>query len=441
LAQQGRYEESLEAFGKAVRPAGADSPEGPMHVLFIHPNFPAQFGHIAHHLARELRWPTTFLTSIDTRHLNMPFSHLNYKVHDGPQPKAFFNPDSLQALFDHALAVYRGMRSLPQFKPDLVVGHMSYGTMLYLRNLYDCPFVGYYELLPPPFWGEGLVLRKEFPPPEGIRLFNATFHTLTYLHLHACDAGYTPTHFQLGSAPAELRHKLRVIFDGVDTEFFQPRPKPDTFRGLSIPKGQRVVTYVSRGLESARGFDVFMKMAKRVYQQFSDVVFLIAGEERSNYGHELHHIGNQTFKQWVLKQDDYDLSKFQFLGRIPPTDLAALYNLSDLHVYLTVPYVLSWSLIQAMSSGCTVLGSATAPLQEAIDDGVHGLLAGFDDVGALAERALAVLRDPGQFRHLGEAARRRVLERYEQNRCIGQLVEFFQEFEGKKGSSGSVDRP
>jgi glycosyltransferase involved in cell wall biosynthesis len=404
-----------------------------MHVLFIHPNFPGQFGHIAEHLARNLGWQATCLTSIDTTHLKLPFNHLNYKLHDGPQPKVFYNPDSLQGLFDHLAAVYRGMRSLPQFKPDLVVGHMSYGTMLYLRNLYNCPFVGYYELLPPPFWTDGLVLRKEFPPPEQVRLFNATYHTLTYLHLHACDAGYTPTHFQLGTAPAELRYKLRVIFDGVDAELFQPRPKPATFRGMTFPPGTRVVTYVSRGLESARGFDIFMKVAKRIYQQFSDVVFLIAGDERSNYGHELHHIGNQTFKQYVLSRDDYDLSKFRFMGLIPTPELAALYNLSDLHVYLTVPYVLSWSMIQAMSAGCTILGSATVPVQEAIDDGVHGLLAGFDDVEALADKALAVLRDPGAYRHLGAAARQRVLDRYEKAKCIGRLVEFFQEVGGRRG--------
>src|SRR5919201_1500295 len=120
-----------------------------MRVLFIHPNFPAQFGHIANYLTVVRKWKCTF-----------------------------------QTLFDHMTAIYEGMRGLKNFKPDLVVGHMSYGTMLYLRNLYDCPFVGYFELLPPPFWGPGLVLRKEFPPPEGVRLFNATYHACTYLHLH-----------------------------------------------------------------------------------------------------------------------------------------------------------------------------------------------------------------------------------------------------------------
>jgi glycosyltransferase involved in cell wall biosynthesis len=406
--------------------------------MFIHPNFPAQFGHIAQYLATELHWRCTFVTSIDTTHLQLPFVHVNYKVHEGPQPKVFYNPGTLQELLDHMAAIYKGLRNTPSLRPDLVVGHMSYGTMLYLRNLYPCPFVGYYELLPPPFWGDGLVLRKEYPPPEGIRLFNATYHALTYLHLHAVDAAYTPTQYQLTTAPPEMRHKIRVIFDGVNTDFFQrrPLPRPFEFRGRAIGPNTRVVTYVSRGLESIRGFDVFMKVAKRIYQEIHDVVFLVAGDERTNYGHEAFYLGGQSFKQYVLSQDHYDLDKFAFLGLIPTTDLVTLYNLSDLHIYLTVPYVLSWSLVQAMASGCTILGSATSPVQEVIDHGAQGLLADFYDVDALAEEALKVLRDPAQYRPLGEAARQRVLERYELKRCTAELVKLFE----KTAGTSAVDQ-
>src|SRR5262245_11269942 len=127
-----------------------NSQEPRMHVLFIHPNFPAQFGHIANYLTLVRKWRCTFLTSIDTTELKqLPFDHINYKLDPSkPQPKTFYNPGDLQTLFNHLSAIYSGMRGLKNFKPDLVVGHMSYGTMLYLRNLYDCPFVGYYELLP-----------------------------------------------------------------------------------------------------------------------------------------------------------------------------------------------------------------------------------------------------------------------------------------------------
>jgi glycosyltransferase involved in cell wall biosynthesis len=399
-----------------------------MHVLFIHPNFPSQFFPIATHLSRLPGWKATLLTSIDTAHLNLPFDHAAYHLKPGPLPKVFYNPDSLGPLLDHLAAVYQGLKKAPQLQPDLVVGQISYGTWLYLRTLYNCPFIGYYELLPPPFWTDAMILRKEFPPPDHIRLFNATYHTLTYLHLHAMDAGYTPTHYQLGTAPAELRHKLRVIFDGVDAKAFQRHgPRPTEFRGLSIPPDTRVVTYVSRGLESLRGFDIFMKAARLIEKQVPNVLFLIAGIERTNYGHEMHHIDKPSFKQWVLAQDHYDPERYRFLDLIPTTDLVTMLNLSDVHFYLTVPYVLSWSLINAMACECTIVGSATAPVLEALDDGVHGLLADFYDVEGLAERAVRVLRDPQAHRHLGQNARARVLERFEAGRCHRQLVQFFEE--------------
>ncbi len=412
-----------------------------MHVMFIHPNFPAQFGHIAQHLKVHLGWEATCVTSIDTSHLKLPFNHINYRIKtEEPQPKVFYNPSSLQGMLDHLFAIYRGLRGAPQIKPDLVVGHISYGTLLYLRNLYPCPFIGYYELLPPPFWGDGLVLRKEFPPPEKVRLFNATYHALTYLHLHNVDAIYTPTEFQKSTAPKELQYKMRVIFDGVDTDIFKRTEikRPFEFRGITIPKGTRVVTFVSRGLESVRGFDIFMKVAKRIYQQMDNVMFLIAGQPRTFYGHESHYIGEQTFKDYVLSQDDYDLSKFHFLGLIPTGELPTLYSISDLHIYLTVPYVLSWSMVMAMSSGCVILGSDTAPVQEAIDNGKNGILCGFDDVENLTKRALEVLKDPPAFRHLGEGARQRVMERYEKKKCIDQIVGLFKEASGKADALDQV---
>jgi len=316
---------------------------------------------------------------------------------------------------------------------------MSYGTMLYLRTLYDCPFVGYFEYLPPPFWTEALALRPDFPPPEHTRLFNALYHTFTLQHLLACDAAYSPTAFQRGTAPVELQHKIRVIFDGIDCQFFSDRraSRPCQFHGLTIGPETRVLTYASRGLESIRGFDIFMQMADRLLREDPHLLVLIAGDDRTNYGHELHHIQASTFKEHVLKQGSYNLDRIRFLGLIPPAELAQLFALSDLHVYLTVPYTLSWSLVQAMASGCVILGSRTAPVEEALDDGTQGLLADFYDVDALTVLARRVLRDPAAHAPLGRAARQRVLERYEKRRCLAQLIDFFGEVAAGRNSSSA----
>ncbi len=411
-----------------------------MKVLFVHPNFPAQFGHVAQHLTLHHGWKCTCISSVDTTRYQLPFDHGAYNLPGKPVAETFFNPDTPEELKQHMEAVYVGLKGQPQIRPDLVVGHMSYGTMLYLKNLYpEAKFVGYFEILPGDFWTDALSLRKDFPATEAVRIHNATYHFFTHLHLHCCDAGYTPTQYQFSTCPPEYRHKLRVIHDGIDCDFFSrkdvrgstgPGGGPVDFRGLTIRPETRVITYVSRGLESARGFDIFMRMAKKVYQAVPDVLFLVAGGTRTNYGHEGAYLSNTTFKDWVLAQDDYDLSKFAFLGHIPPTDLKTLYDLSDLHVYLTAPYVLSWSLLQAMANGCVVLGSKTAPVEEVIEDNWTGLLADFYDADALAERAVAVLRSPAPYRYLGDSAAEMVRERYEKTKCVNQLVKFFGEVAG-----------
>ncbi len=411
-----------------------------MKLMAVHPNFPAQFGHILHHLTTQLGWECTFVTSVDTTKLALPFNHVNYGVGGKPVADTFFNPDTEEELKEHMKSLYVGLRDSPhQFKPDLVVGHMSYGTMLYLKNLYpEAKFVGYFEILPGDFWTDKLTLRKEFPAAEAVRIFNATYHYFTHLHLNVCDACYTPTQYQYQTCPPEWRHKLRVIHDGIDCDFFSRKdvrgstatPVAVEFRWVTIRPETKVITYVSRGLESARGFDIFMRAAKKVYQAVPDVLFLVVGGTRTNYGHEGAYLSNTTFKDWVLAQDEYDLSKFAFLGHIPPTDLKTLFDLSDLHVYLTAPYVLSWSLLQAMANGCVVLGSKTAPVEEVIEDNWTGLLADFYDADALAERAIAVLRSPAPYRYLGDSAAEMVRERYEKTKCVNQLVKFFGEVVG-----------
>jgi glycosyltransferase involved in cell wall biosynthesis len=186
------------------------------------------------------------------------------------------------------------------------------------------------------------------------------------------------------------------------------------------------VTYVSRGFESMRGFDLFMKAARRIYREFPDVLFVVVGSDRICYGGDSKHIRHATFREHVLAQDDYDLSKFAFTGTVPTSTLVDLLSLSDLHIYLTVPFVLSWSLMNALACGCTVLASDTAPVREMIVDGENGLLVDFFDVDGLARRALEVLRDPSAFRTLGERGAAFIEERYSLRVTLPRMVALFE---------------
>ena len=247
------------------------------------------------------------------------------------------------------------------------------------------------------------------------------------LDLVNCRSGYSPTHFQRDLFPADLRHKIAVVFDGVETDVFHR--SSDVSRHVGdrvIEPSTRVVTYVSRGFESMRGFDIFMKTAKRIYLEYPDVVFLVVGSDRICYGGDAKHIRHKTFREHVLVQDDYDLSKFLFTGMVPPRTLVQILSLSDVHIYLTVPFVLSWSLLNALACGCTVLASDTAPVREVIRDGSNGLLADFFDVDGLADKALAVLKDPPGFRSLGEHGAAMVQERYALDVTLPRLIEWFE---------------
>jgi glycosyltransferase involved in cell wall biosynthesis len=158
------------------------------------------------------------------------------------------------------------------------------------------------------------------------------------------------------------------------------------------------------------------------------VQFFVVGSDRIAYGGDESYIAPfKSFKEWTLRQDEYDMSKFVFTGRLPPPDLGRLLASSDLHIYLTVPFVLSWSMMTAMSCGAVVLGSATSPVKEMIRDGENGLLADFFDEEGMARRAVEVLKDPGKYRSLGHAAERMIEERYSLEQVIPAMVKLYED--------------
>ena len=253
------------------------------------------------------------------------------------------------------------------------------------------------------------------------------------LDLENCTAGYSPTHFQHSFLPETYKPKVRVLHDGVDTSFWRRVPLAERVLGnRKFGPNTRIVTYVSRGFESMRGFDIFMKTAKRICEALPNVVFLVVGSERVCYGGDLKRIQAKSFKEYVLKQDKYDLKRILFLGPVKPNVLAHILNLSDLHIYLTVPFVLSWSMLDAMACGCTMLASNTAPVQEVIQHGQNGLLGEFFDVNKLAATAVEVLKDPAAYRHLGQAAEQTIADKYSLKLILPQITEFYEQVAAKR---------
>lgn len=397
-----------------------------MHVLFVHQNFPAQFGHIAQELVSRHGFQCTFATNRATAEQVGGIRVLQYVPQGGATQKTHYFTRTFENSVAHAHGVFEACRAAGGLRPDLVVGHSGFGSTLFLHELFDCPIVNYFEYFYHPH-NSDMDFREDANPELRDILRSYCRNAMLLLDLQNCQAGYSPTHWQRSRFPAAYRDKIEVIFDGVDRSVWHRHEHlPRQMGPYSVDENTRIVTYVSRGLESMRGFDIFMRVAERIYQQMPNVVFVVVGEDRVAYGGDLRYLGGKTFRQHVLEQHEYDLSKFIFPGRMAPPQLAQLLSLSDLHIYLTVPFVLSWSLFDALSCGCTVVASNTPPVQELVTHEETGLLADFHDVDGLAALALRVLRDVPGHRHLGEAGARLIAEQYDLQLMLPRMLDLYE---------------
>lgn len=396
-----------------------------MHVLFVHQNFPAQFGHVARYLIREHGFRCTFAS-------NRPAGEyegirlIHYDPVGGATEQTHYCVRTFENAVAHTHGVYEALKAQGDLAPDLIVGHSGFGSTLFLRELFDCPIINYCEYFYHPH-GSDLDFRPEFPPTEINVLRSYCRNAMLLLDLENCDAAYSPTRWQRSLIPERYRDKVEVIFDGVDTSvWYRHENLPRQIGGRVLDPETRLVTYVSRGFESMRGFDIFVRTAKRIYEQWPDVVFAVVGSDRVAYGGDQRYIEAESFRAHVLAQDDYDLSKFIFTGLLQPQDLARLLSLGDLHIYLTVPFVLSWSLFNALACGATVVASDTPPVRELIAHEETGLLADFFDVEGLAELSLRVLRDKAAHRHLGQSGQRLIAEQYTMEKTLPRMLALYE---------------
>jgi glycosyltransferase involved in cell wall biosynthesis len=397
-----------------------------MHVLFIHQNYPAQFGHIAGYLAQRHGFRCSFLSQQPSGS-GGDVERVQYHVKGGARAENHYCSRTFENAIWHSHAAYETLEARPDIKPDLVVAHSGFLSTVFLRELYDCAIVNYFEY----YYrtrGADMDFRPDFPYPAINRLRARARNAGLLLDLENCDAAYSPTRWQRSLFPALFQSKIRTIFDGLDTVLWRPLTGvPRRIGDRAIPDDMRVVTYVSRGMESIRGFDVFMQAAKLLCQRRRDVLFFVVGEDRVCYGGDEEFTGKKSFKDWVLARDSYDLSRFVFTGPVPVATLAQLFALSDLHIYLTVPFVLSWSLLNALACGVTVLASNTAPVREVVEHGKNGMLTDFFDVEGLANLASQMLDAPGDYKHLGRAGVEMVRQRYSLDVCLPRMLALYED--------------
>jgi glycosyltransferase involved in cell wall biosynthesis len=376
-------------------------------ILFVHSNFPAQFRDLAETLvARGVRCAAIGAGGAPGV-AGMPLGR--YSLDRGTA--ADILPFAVRAEADliRGSAALRIAKAFKErgFEPAAIVGHPGWGETIFLDEVWpDARQVLFSEFF---YRGRGLDIDFDdefFPTTEDAVLRGKAKNAVMTLALSDADAIVAPTEFQASILPPVFRPRARVIHEGVDVDAITPGPAapfalPD---GRVIAPGTPVITYVNNNMEPMRGLHIFARALPRLMAEVPEAQVLVFGWDNPRpYGGQAPE--GQTWRGLIFDGLALDPTRLHFLGRRPHADLLAAMRLSTAHVYYSYPFVLSWSLVEAMAAGCYVIGSDTAPLHDAIEDGVNGRLLPFFDVEALAQAMIAACRDPQASAALRTAAR------------------------------------
>jgi len=399
-------------------------------ILFVHQNFPGQFLHLAPELAK--RGHECLALTDQQNQRTAPIPVLRYK-HDPAtvEPASTRLGRNYTTMSDRGVTVSRAalqLRTQKGYVPDVIFGHSGWGETLFLKEVWpEAKLLVYAEFY---YKGRGadVGFDTEFSPLsfDQVMIAQGRAAHLGQSLIHA-DAGVAPTAWQASTFPPVLQGMLDVIHDGVDTDAM----RPDVAASVTLPDGSviragdEVLTFVNRNLEPYRGYHIFMRALPAIMAARPDAQVVIVGGDEVSYGTTPK--GQKGWKQTFLTEvsDRLDHSRVHFMGKVPYPTFTALMQVSRAHAYLTYPFVLSWSMLEAMSAGAHVIGSATTPVQEVIRDGVNGSLVDFFDVPGWSAKLIQALAEPDRFESIRAAARRTAIDRYDLRRiCLPRMVDF-----------------
>ena len=381
--------------------------------LFIHQNMPAQFLHLCRHL-RAHGQEVIFVTKNKRNHLN-GVGKVLYETTRPPKPDTHVYMRTLEDGILHGQSVYRTLDGLKGrgLKPDIIIGHAGWGETLFVKDAFpNVPLLNYFEFYYSAL-GQDIGFDTSKPVDVNTALALRVKNAVALMSNASCDWGLTPTQWQFSTHPPGFQAKMSVIHEGIDTDAIKPDPDA-TFRtenGKVLRAGDKVVTYVARNLEPYRGFPTFMRSIPGVQRRHPNAEILIVGMDGVSYGTQLPE--GDTWKKRMLAEVDFDASRVHFTGYLQGENFRKVMHVSAAHIYLTYPFVLSWSLMEAMASGCLVVGSRTPPVEEVIVDGQNGVLVDFFDPAALAERVSDVLSNRKAYTAMRVAARETILTNYD----------------------------
>jgi glycosyltransferase involved in cell wall biosynthesis len=396
----------------------------PANILFLHQNFPGQYRQLAPALAA--RGHRVRALSIRR---NAPLEGVvseTYAPTRGTTREAhpWAQDFETKILRGEACAQAIGRLAAGGFVPDIVCANPGWGEAMFVKDvLPDARLHLYLEFFYPTRGGDTGFDPEFAPDSVGARAHARSKRASQLVSLDAMDSAVAPMRWQRDTFPAVYRDRIEVCFDGVDTGIVRPDPAAILEHGGHVFRaGDPIVTFVSRNLEPYRGYHVFMRALPRLLADMPDAHVLVVGGDGVSYG-AAPKDGIPYRKRFFDEvAGRIDPARVHFLGTVPyPTFLRVL-QVSAAHVYLTYPFLLSWSMVEAMAAGCLVVGSRTGPVEEVIRDGENGRLVDFFDAEALAGTLAQALRDPASRRGMRANARRTVVENYDLAACLARQV-------------------
>ncbi|MCX7175677.1 MAG: glycosyltransferase family 4 protein [Proteobacteria bacterium] len=382
-----------------------------MNILFIHQNFPGQFKFLAPTLASNPAHTVIAMTMqkvSDTEWQGVKL--VPYAASRGTTPNVHPWVGDFETKTIRGEACFRAALQLREqgFTPEVIIAHPGWGESLFLKDVWPKAKLGIYSEFYYHSEGADVGFDPEFrasDPGVVCRLRLKNLNNL--LHFEIADAGISPTHWQASTFPEPFRSKITVVHDGIDSAAIAPNPDVSLTLGgnLTLTRQDEIITFVNRNLEPYRGYHIFMRALPSILAARPNARVLIVGADDVSYGARPPE--GRRWKDVFLEEvkDRLDMSRVHFLGTVPYAHFVPLLQLSTVHVYLTYPFVLSWSLLEAMSVGCAIVASNTQPLREAIRHDDTGRLVDFFDVNGLTDQVCVLLEDPPARARLGANAR------------------------------------
>jgi glycosyltransferase involved in cell wall biosynthesis len=395
-----------------------------MKILFMHPNIPGQYKHLCRAFAEDPNNQVVFLCKPNTKITIPGVTKVEYELFRQPSPythRYLVGTERAVLQGQETWRVCKNLKEKEGFIPDVICAHPGWGDAMFIKDIYPtAKLINFFEFY---YRATGSDVGFEHPATEDDKARIRTKNIINLLSLEACDWGVSPTRWQFQQYPSDYHYKMSVIHDGIDTSIARPNPNakislPD---GKILKFGDPVVTYISRNFEHYRGFHTFMGAVKLLQEARPDVHVLAVGADEVSYGRPAPQ--GTTYRKMVTEQLKPDMSRLHFIGTLPYNDMLKVMQVSAAHIYLTYPFVLSWSMMEAMACECLMIGSKTAPVEEVITDGENGLLTDFFSPHELANRVLYALDNQETLRPLRTKARQTIVEHYDLKKLLPKQME------------------